>query len=162
MRGKRVFKYTTAIVTRACVTAAGQCLEQLRCHETAPFFNKPGFCSNLGKESETGGGLSGMPVQVGTFRTPSHDVLKSTDRQAAASWCFCGVCGLGGVAISETEMICLKRTNCRLWLGEAWGIMDTLKIAQTLVKFREPAQVASSRLHRPELSGKVSQWEPHQ
>lgn len=70
-------------------------------------------------------------------------------------WCVCVCVGWG--AISQTEMICLKRTNCRLWLGQAWGIMDPLKIAQALVKFRKPAQVASSRLHRPELSGKVSQ-----
>lgn len=61
-----------------------------------------------------------------------------------------------GGAISQTKMICLKRTNCRLWLGPAWGIMEALKIAHAVVKFREPAQVASSRLHRPELSGKVS------
>lgn len=98
-------------------------------------------------------------MQARTFRTPSHNILKSP-RQAADSWCFCGVraCvgGWGGGAISQTEMICLKRTNCRLWLGPAWGIMDALKIAHALVKFREPAQVAGSRLHRPELSGKVS------
>lgn len=67
-------------------------------------------------------------------------------------WCVC-VCGWEGEN-SQTEMIGLKRTNCRLWLGQAWGIMDAFKIAQALVKFREPAQVASSRVHRPELSRK--------
>lgn len=49
--------------------------------------------------------------------------------------------------ISEAE-ICLKRTNCRLWAGQGWGTVDTLKIAHALDKFRGPTQVTSVfRLH---------------
>lgn len=49
--------------------------------------------------------------------------------------------------ISKAE-ICLKRTNCRLWAGQGWGTVDTLKIAHALDKFRGPTQVTSVfRLH---------------
>lgn len=117
------------------------------------FFNKPGFCSNLGKESKKAGAPWTCLCKPERFTHLLMISQKVPDRQqphGASVVCMC-VCGWGG--ISQTEMICLKRTNCRLWLGQAWGIMDALKIARALVKLREPAQVASSRLHRPELSG---------
>lgn len=56
--------------------------------------------------------------------------------------------------ISLAEMICLNRTNCRLWAGQGWGTTDTLKIAYTFYKFRRPAQVTSIfRLDHFVLSG---------
>lgn len=60
-----------------------------------------------------------------------------------------------GGTISQAEMICLNLTKCRLWAGQGWGTMDTLKIAHTLDKFRGPTQVTSIfLLHHSVLSDK--------
>lgn len=101
-----------------------------------------------------------VSLQACMFGRPSHDIPKSFSQSVVSQP---QVEDVGSAAtgapvvwgtISLAEMICLNRTNCRLWAGQGWGTMDTLKIAHTLYKFR-PTQVTSIfRLHHFVLSGK--------
>lgn len=125
-----------------------------------------GFCGNLGKASKERG-LWDVSLQACMFGRAFHDIPESLSQPVVSQsanrrlrmsaqlplvlvWWWGG----GGGAISKAE-ICLNRTNCRLWAGQGWGTMDTLKIAHTLDKFREPTQVTSIfRLHHSVLSEK--------
>lgn len=56
---------------------------------------------------------------------------------------------------AQPETVCLNRTDCRLWAGQAWGTTDKLKIAHTLDTFRGSTRVTSIfKLYRFFLSEK--------
>lgn len=111
-----------------------------------------GFCGNLGKESkETGASwtclckpacladLLMISQKASASQSVSEPQVEDVGSAATGAPVVWGT-------ISQAE-ICLSRTNCRLWAGQGWGTMDTLKIAHTLDKFRGPTQVTIFRLH---------------
>lgn len=97
-----------------------------------------------------------VSLQACMFGRPSHDIPKSLSQSEVSQSVSqpqvedVGSAATGAPVVSGTisqAEICLSRTNCRLWAGQGWGTMDTLKIAHTLDKFRGPTQVTIFRLH---------------
>lgn len=139
-----------------CITAAVLCLEQLRgtSRDCSHFQWKFLWQLGAGERGDEGASRTCL-CRPACFGRPSRDIPKSpsqsvsqpVNRRLRMSAQLPLVLLRCGGTISEAE-ICLKRTNCRLWAGQGWGTVDTLKIAHALDKFRGPTQVTSVfRLH---------------